>query len=84
MDDLRERRSTVEAYFETVPDLTNLRATIKSHIQAEGGLVRVYANGDANAVEEALRALSPITVARRPVSLEQIFLTTVGESKEYA
>lgn len=83
MDDLRARRSTVEGYFETVPDLTQLRETVKSPVKAEGGLVRIYANGDANAAEEALRALNPITVARRPVSLEQIFLNIVGE-KEYA
>lgn len=84
MEELRERRSTVEAYFETVPDLTRLRETLKSPIQTDGGLVRIYANGDANTAEEALRALSPVTVARRPVSLEQIFLNTIGETKEYA
>jgi ABC-2 type transport system ATP-binding protein len=84
IEELRERRSTIEAYFETVPDLTNLRSIISSPIQTDGGLVRVYANGDAVRVEEALRALRPITVARRPVSLEDVFLTTVGEAKEYS
>jgi ABC-2 type transport system ATP-binding protein len=83
VDDLREERALVEAYFETLPDLTSLRSVITSPIEVDGTLVRVYANGDAADVEGRLRALAPLTVSRRAMTLEQIFFAAIGASKEY-
>ncbi|MGD0968310.1 MAG: ABC transporter ATP-binding protein [Candidatus Aquilonibacter sp.] len=83
VDDLREERALVEAYFETLPDLTSLRSAITSSIEVDGTLVRVYANGDAAEVEDRLRALAPVTVSRRAMTIEQIFFATIGASKEY-
>jgi ABC-2 type transport system ATP-binding protein len=49
----------------------------------DGRLLREYANGDAADVEERLRALAPVAVSRRPMTLEQVFFSTIGASKEY-
>lgn len=48
----------------------------------DGHLERQFANGDAAMVEARLLARSPLTVSRRAMNLEQIFLTTTGEMKE--
>lgn len=83
VDDLRARRFLVEAYFETLPDLTGLREAVPSLMDVDGTMVRIYANGDVADVEERLRALTPLTVSRRPMTLEQLFFSTIGVSKEY-
>lgn len=79
VDDLRARRVLIEAYFEQLPNLTALRVPF----DIEGTRVRAYANGDASDVESALRALNPITVAQREMTLEQVFFATIGAGKEY-
>ncbi|MEO9262882.1 MAG: ABC transporter ATP-binding protein, partial [Candidatus Baltobacteraceae bacterium] len=84
VDELRERRSLIEAYFVTLPDLALLRAQITSSIEIAGTLVRVYANGDAGEVETKLAALSPLTLNKREITLEQIFFSTIGEKREHA
>ena len=79
VDDLRARRVLIEAYFEQLPDLSALRVPF----DIDGTRVRAYANGDASDVESALRALNPITVAQREMTLEQVFFATIGAGKEY-
>jgi ABC-2 type transport system ATP-binding protein len=83
VDELRERRVLIEAYFETLPDLAALRARFPTPFDLDGTLVRAYANGDAADVESALRALGPVSVARRAMTLEQVFFTAIGAAKEY-
>jgi ABC-2 type transport system ATP-binding protein len=82
VDDLRARRFVIEAYYDTLPDLQSLRA-ISSAFDVDGTLVRAYANGDAAEVERVMEALHPLSLARRPMSLEQMFFSTIGASKEY-
>ncbi len=79
VDDLRARRVLIEAYFEQLPNLTALRVPF----DVDGTRVRAYANGDASDVESALRALNPISVAQREMTLEQVFFATIGAGKEY-
>ncbi len=83
VEELRAKRMLIEAYFDRLPDLTTFRASCTAPFDADGSLVRVYANGDGPAIEAALRALGPITVANREMSLEQVFFATIGAGKEY-
>jgi len=66
-------------------DVDQLRAErfLIEAVFSDGKLVREYANGDVAEVEERLRALAPVTVSRRSMTLEQIFFSTIGASKEY-
>jgi ABC-2 type transport system ATP-binding protein len=66
-------------------DVEDLRAKrfLVEAIFSDGRLEQRYANGDVADVEAELRALSPVTVARREMSLEQIFFATIGAGKEY-
>lgn len=64
-----------------VDDLRAKRFLIEA-VFDDGRLERRYANGDAAIVEAQLRALSPVTVSRRTMTLEQIFFTTIDEMKE--
>ena len=65
-------------------DVDDLRAKrfLVEAVFDDGRLERRYANGDVASVEAQLRALSPVSVSRRGMSLEQIFFTTIGETKE--
>jgi ABC-2 type transport system ATP-binding protein len=65
-------------------DVDDLRAKrfLVEAVFDDGHLEQRFANGDAFAVEEQLRALAPVTVSRRAMTLEQIFFTTIGERKE--
>lgn len=65
-------------------DVDELRASrfLVEAIFDDGRLEQRYANGDAAVIEAQLRAQSPITVSRRAMNLEQIFFTTIGETKE--
>lgn len=65
-------------------DVDDLRAKrfVVEAVFGDGRLEQRYANGDVAAVEAQLRACSPISVSRRAMNIEQIFLTTVGETKE--
>jgi hypothetical protein len=60
-----------------------MRDLAEANLEVEGTRVRVFANGNAAAIEERLRALSPLTVSRRGMNLEQIFFSTVGQMQEY-
>jgi ABC-2 type transport system ATP-binding protein len=66
-------------------DVDDLRATrfIVEAVFEDGHLEQRYANGDVADVEAALGALKPISVARREMSLEQVFFATIGAGKEY-
>ncbi len=65
-------------------DVDDLRAKrfLVEAVFDDGRLERRYANGDVAIIEAQLRALSPATVTRRTMNLEQIFFTTIGETKE--
>jgi ABC-2 type transport system ATP-binding protein len=65
-------------------DVDDLRAKrfLVEAVFENGRVERRYANGDVTAVEAHLRALSPVTVSRRTMNLEQIFLMSIGETKE--
>lgn len=65
-------------------DVDELRAKrfLVEAVFEDGRLEQRYANGDVHIVEAQLRALSPVTVSRRAMNLEQIFFTTIGERKE--
>lgn len=65
-------------------DVDDLRATrfLLEAVFDDGRLEQRYANGDVAIVEAQLRALSPVTVTRRAMNLEQIFFTTIDEKKE--
>lgn len=65
-------------------DVDDLRETrfIVEAVFEDGHLEQRYANGDIAAVEAQFHARSPLTVSRRAMNLEQIFLTTIGETKE--
>jgi ABC-2 type transport system ATP-binding protein len=65
-------------------DVDDLRATrfLVEAVFEDGRVEQRYANGDVAIVEAQLLALSPISMNRRTLNLEQIFLTTIGESKE--
>jgi len=65
-----------------VDDLRAQRFVIEA-VFADGRLEQRYVNGDAADVEAQLRGLAPLTVSRRAMSLEQIFFSTIGASKEY-
>jgi ABC-2 type transport system ATP-binding protein len=66
-------------------NVDDLRATrfLVEAVFADGHLEQRYANGDVAEVEAQLRALNPLSVARREMSLEQVFFTTIGAGKEY-
>jgi ABC-2 type transport system ATP-binding protein len=66
-------------------DVDDLRAKrfVIDAVFADGRLEQRYVNGDAAEVEAQLRARSPVTVSRRPMSLEQVFFSTIGATKEY-
>jgi ABC-2 type transport system ATP-binding protein len=66
-------------------DVEDLRAKrfLVEAIFDDGRMEQRYANGDVVDVEAQLRALAPITVTRRAMSLEQIFFATIGAGKEY-
>lgn len=64
-----------------VDDLRAKRFVVEAVFDG-GRLERRYANGDAADVEAQLRALSPLTISRRSMTLEQIFFATIGETKE--
>lgn len=83
VDDLRAKRFVIEAYYEQLPDLGLVRDVANGTIDVDGSLVRLYANGDAIEVESALRALKPVTIAKRPMTLEQMFFSSIGATKEY-
>lgn len=65
-------------------DVDDLRAKrfVVEAVYADGRREQRYANGDVALVEAKMRAGSPITMARHTLTLEQIFLTTIGETKE--
>ena len=65
-------------------DVDDLRATrfLVEAVFDDGRLERRYANGDVALIEAKLRALSPVTVTRRTLNLEQIFFASIGETKE--
>jgi ABC-2 type transport system ATP-binding protein len=65
-------------------DVDELRATrfLLEAVFDDGRLEQRYANGDVAIIEAQLRALSPVTVTRRAMNLEQIFFTTIDEKKE--
>lgn len=65
-------------------DVDDLRASrfVVEAVYADGRLEQRFANGDVADVEAKLHALAPLTVSRRAMSLEQIFFTTIGETKE--
>lgn len=65
-------------------DVDNLRETrfVVEAIFEDGHREQRHANGDVMAVEAQFHARSPLTVSRRAMNLEQIFLTTIGEKKE--
>ena len=65
-------------------DVDDLRATrfLVEAVFEDGHLEQRYANGDVANVEAQLRARSPLTVSRRAMNLEQIFFSTIGETKE--
>lgn len=65
-------------------DVDDLRAKrfLVEAVFDDGRLEQRYANGDVAAVEAQLRGLAPLTVSRRAMNLEQIFLATIGETKE--
>jgi len=64
-----------------VDDLRAKRFLIEA-VFYDGRLERRYANGDVATIEAQLRALSPVSVTRRTMNLEQIFFKTIGETKE--
>ncbi|HTV93405.1 MAG TPA: ABC transporter ATP-binding protein [Verrucomicrobiae bacterium] len=65
-------------------DVDDLRAKrfLVEAVFEDGRIEQHYANGDVTIVEAQLRARSPVTVTRRTMNLEQIFLTTISETKE--
>lgn len=65
-------------------DIDDLRAKrfILEAVFDDGHLEQRYANGDVAQIDALLRARSPVTVSRRAMNLEQIFFTTIGETKE--
>lgn len=65
-------------------DVDDLRANrfLVEAVFDDGHRERRCANGDVAAVEAQLRMHAPLTVSRRAMSLEQIFFTTIGETKE--
>lgn len=65
-------------------DVDHLRATrfVVEAVFDDGHLEQRYANGDVALIEAQLRARSPVSVSRRALHLEQIFLATIGETKE--
>jgi ABC-2 type transport system ATP-binding protein len=65
-------------------DVDDLRARrfLVEAVFTDGRLEQRYANGDVADVEAQLRALSPVAVSRRAMNLNQIFLATIGETKE--
>lgn len=83
VDELRAQRVVVEAIFEESPAVMNLEGVRPEAIAREGTCLRVYANGNAGAVESQLRALRPLSISRRGMNLEQIFFATVGNAQEY-
>jgi ABC-2 type transport system ATP-binding protein len=83
VDDLRAQRAVIEAIFESPPDLSRVPELAKANVEIDGTRIRVFANGNAAQVEEYLRALSPLTVSRRGMNLEQVFFETVGQMQEY-
>lgn len=64
-----------------VDDLREKRFVVEA-VYDDGRREQRYANGDVAQVEAQMRARSPITVARNALTLEQIFLTAIGEMKE--
>jgi ABC-2 type transport system ATP-binding protein len=66
-------------------DVDDLRATrfVVEAVFDDGHLEQRYANGDVADIEAQLRARAPVTVSRRAMNLEQIFLATVSESREH-
>lgn len=64
-----------------VDDLREKRFVVEA-VYDDGRREQRYANGDVSQVEAQMRARSPITVARNALTLEQIFLTAIGEMKE--
>lgn len=64
-----------------VDDLRESRFVVEA-VFRDGHLEQRYANGDVALVEAQFHARSPVTVSRRAMNLEQIFLTTIGEAKE--
>jgi ABC-2 type transport system ATP-binding protein len=83
VDDLRAQREIIEAIFERPPDLSRIPELASANLEVDGTRIRVFANGNAAAIEERLRALSPLSVSRRGMNLEQIFFATVGQMQEY-
>jgi ABC-2 type transport system ATP-binding protein len=65
-------------------DVDDLRANrfVVEAVFRDGHLEQRYANGDIAGVEAQLRARGPVTLTRRAMNLEQIFLNTVGETKD--
>jgi ABC-2 type transport system ATP-binding protein len=65
-------------------DVDELRAKrfVVEAVYGDGSREQRYANGDVAIVEAQMRARAPITMARNALTLEQIFLTTIGETKE--
>lgn len=64
-----------------VDDLRETRFLVEA-VFDDGHLEQRYANGDVAPVEAQFNARSPLTISRRAMNLEQIFLTTIGETKE--
>ena len=66
-------------------DVDDLRASrfLVEAVFPDGRLEQHYCNGDVAEVEAQLHSQSPTTVSRRPMSLEQVFFTTIGMTSEY-
>ena len=65
-----------------VDDLRASRFLVEA-VFPDGRLEQRYCNGDVAEVEAQFHALSPTAVSRRPLTLEQVFFTTIGMTKEY-
>ena len=81
LDDLRERYRRIQLVFDgDAPDIT-FRAPSVTRVTRKGRVVSVLSSAGSEGVVQEARALNPVAVDVKPVTLKDIFLETViGEN----
>jgi len=77
MDDLRERYRHVQLVFDGEAPQPALRAPGVERVKRQGRVLTVLSSAGADGIVAEARALNPVSIDVRPVTLKDIFLETV-------
>jgi ABC-2 type transport system ATP-binding protein len=81
LDDLRQAYRRIEFVFDGDAPAAPLRSPGIERVERKGRVLSVLARGTAEQIMEETRALGPISVETRPVTLKEVFLEIVSKER---